>query len=198
MPDCRWSSHPRRRRGLREILRRGNGAGAVTALLPASPASQALADAAVELGLYISFSGVVTFKNSQALRDVAASLPLERMLVETDAPFLAPTPHAASATSPHSRPRPRPLWRASRGCPTRTSPPRRPPMRCGCSPQMRRCAKGNAPRALHVRFSRCSSSGGVPRVGQGWGKCDSDEPQEPPARCSLLLSQAKAPADQCG
>jgi TatD DNase family protein len=54
----------------------------------------------VELGLYISFSGVVTFKNSQALRDVAASLPLERMLVETDAPFLAPTPHRGKRNEP--------------------------------------------------------------------------------------------------
>ena len=76
------------------------GQGAFTALLHCFTASQALADAAVELGLYISFSGVVTFKNSRALRDVAASLPLERMLVETDAPFLAPTPHRGKRNEP--------------------------------------------------------------------------------------------------
>jgi TatD DNase family protein len=83
-----------------KILREEMGQGAFTALLHCFTASQALADAAVELGLYISFSGVVTFKNSQALRDVAASLPLERMLVETDAPFLAPTPHRGKRNEP--------------------------------------------------------------------------------------------------
>ncbi len=83
-----------------KILREEMGQGAFTALLHCFTASQALADTAVELGLYISFSGVVTFKNSQALRDVAASLPLERMLVETDAPFLAPTPHRGKRNEP--------------------------------------------------------------------------------------------------
>jgi TatD DNase family protein len=82
------------------ILRQEMGQGAFTALLHCFTASQALADTALELGLYISFSGVVTFKNSQALRDVAASLPLERMLVETDAPFLAPTPHRGKRNEP--------------------------------------------------------------------------------------------------
>ncbi|HEY8071404.1 MAG TPA: TatD family hydrolase [Methylocystis sp.] len=83
-----------------KILRQEMGQGAFTALLHCFTASQALADTAVELGLYISFSGVVTFKNSQSLRDVAASLPLERMLVETDAPFLAPTPHRGKRNEP--------------------------------------------------------------------------------------------------
>jgi TatD DNase family protein len=83
-----------------KILREEMGQGAFTALLHCFTASQALADTAVELGLYISFSGVVTFKNSQSLRDVAASLPLERILVETDAPFLAPTPHRGKRNEP--------------------------------------------------------------------------------------------------
>ncbi len=82
------------------ILREEMGQGAFTALLHCFTASRALAETAVELGLYISFSGVVTFKNSQALRDVAASVPLERILVETDAPFLAPTPHRGKRNEP--------------------------------------------------------------------------------------------------
>jgi len=82
------------------ILRDEMGKGAFTALLHCFTASQALAETAVELGLYISFSGVVTFKNSQSLRDTASTVPLERMLVETDAPFLAPTPHRGKRNEP--------------------------------------------------------------------------------------------------
>ena len=52
------------------------------------------------LGGYISFSGVVTFKNSEDLRKIAEVVPLERMLVETDAPFLAPTPHRGKTNEP--------------------------------------------------------------------------------------------------
>src|SRR5262245_10886123 len=51
-----------------------------------------LARRAVELGLYVSFTGVVSFKKSEALRDIACEVPLDRLLVETDAPFLAPEP----------------------------------------------------------------------------------------------------------
>ena len=52
------------------------------------------------MGAYISFSGVVTFKNSGALREIAEIVPLDRMLVETDAPFLAPTPHRGKTNEP--------------------------------------------------------------------------------------------------
>ncbi|MDP3997905.1 MAG: TatD family hydrolase [Candidatus Andersenbacteria bacterium] len=54
----------------------------------------------LELGLYVSFSGVVTFKNSGALPEVAKLVPLDRMLVETDAPFLAPVPHRGERNEP--------------------------------------------------------------------------------------------------
>jgi TatD DNase family protein len=82
------------------ILREEMGQGAFPALLHCFTASPELAFAAIELGLYISFSGVVTFKNAQGLRDTAAALPLERLLVETDAPFLAPTPHRGKRNEP--------------------------------------------------------------------------------------------------
>ncbi len=51
-----------------------------------------LADAALEIGFYISLSGIVTFKNAEALRAIARDLPLDRLLIETDAPYLAPVP----------------------------------------------------------------------------------------------------------
>ncbi|MEH0165595.1 TatD family hydrolase [Paucibacter sp. JuS9] len=60
----------------------------------------AVAQAAVAAGFYISFSGILTFKNAQDLRDVAHSLPLERLLIETDSPYLAPVPYRGKLNSP--------------------------------------------------------------------------------------------------
>jgi TatD DNase family protein len=82
------------------ILREEMGKGAFPALLHCFTSSRALAETAIELGLYISFSGVVTFKNSAELRETAKAVPLERMLVETDAPFLAPVPHRGKRNEP--------------------------------------------------------------------------------------------------
>jgi TatD DNase family protein len=62
--------------------------------------SLAVAEAAMEMGFYISFSGIVTFKNAVALREVAAAVPLERMLIETDSPYLAPVPHRGRTNQP--------------------------------------------------------------------------------------------------
>ncbi|HSC96446.1 MAG TPA: TatD family hydrolase [Burkholderiales bacterium] len=59
-----------------------------------------VAQAAMDLGFYISFSGIVTFKNAGALREVARQVPLERMLIETDSPFLAPVPHRGKTNEP--------------------------------------------------------------------------------------------------
>jgi TatD DNase family protein len=58
------------------------------------------AQAAMELGFYISFSGIVTFKNALALKDVARQVPLDRMLVETDSPYLAPVPYRGKTNEP--------------------------------------------------------------------------------------------------
>ncbi len=59
-----------------------------------------LARRAVDLGLYVSFTGVISFKKSEALREVARAIPLDRLLVETDAPFLAPEPHRGKTNEP--------------------------------------------------------------------------------------------------
>ena len=59
-----------------------------------------VAEAAMEMGFYISFSGIVTFKNAKALKEVAQRVPLESMLVETDAPYLAPIPHRGKTNQP--------------------------------------------------------------------------------------------------
>jgi len=59
-----------------------------------------VARAALELGFYVSFSGIVTFKTAQDLRDIAAWMPLERLLIETDSPYLAPVPHRGKTNNP--------------------------------------------------------------------------------------------------
>jgi len=59
-----------------------------------------VAEGALELGFYISFSGIVTFKNATALKEVARRVPLERLLVETDSPYLAPMPHRGKTNEP--------------------------------------------------------------------------------------------------
>ena len=62
--------------------------------------SLAVAEAAIEQGFYISFSGIVTFKNATTLREVAAAIPLDRMLIETDSPYLAPVPYRGKTNQP--------------------------------------------------------------------------------------------------
>jgi TatD DNase family protein len=82
------------------ILRDEMAKGAFTGLIHCFTGTQKLADAALELGFYISVSGIATFKNSGVLRDVIKTVPLERLLVETDAPFLAPVPHRGKTNEP--------------------------------------------------------------------------------------------------
>jgi TatD DNase family protein len=62
--------------------------------------TQAVAKAALDLGFYISFSGILTFKTAQELRDVAAWVPLDRLLIETDSPYLAPVPFRGKTNNP--------------------------------------------------------------------------------------------------
>ena len=61
---------------------------------------RALAEAALDLGFYISLSGIVTFRNAEELRAIARDLPLDRLLVETDAPYLAPVPYRGKRNEP--------------------------------------------------------------------------------------------------
>jgi TatD DNase family protein len=82
------------------ILEDEMGRGPFTGLIHCFTGTQKLADAALAMGFFISVSGIATFKNSQALRDVIKSVPLERLLVETDAPYLAPVPHRGKTNEP--------------------------------------------------------------------------------------------------
>lgn len=76
------------------------GAGEVGGVMHCFTETQAVAEAALDQGFYISFSGIVTFKNAKSLQEVARHVPLERLLIETDAPYLAPTPHRGKRNEP--------------------------------------------------------------------------------------------------
>jgi len=82
------------------ILREEMAHGAFTGVIHCFTASDAFADIALELGLAISISGIVTFKNAKALQETARRLPLDRLLIETDSPFLAPVPHRGRPCEP--------------------------------------------------------------------------------------------------
>lgn len=79
---------------------REEGAEAVGGVMHCFTETWEMASAAMDLGFYISFSGIVTFRNADALREVAARVPLERLLIETDAPYLAPVPHRGRPNEP--------------------------------------------------------------------------------------------------
>jgi len=76
------------------------GKGAFTGLIHCFSSGPELAQTALDLGLYISFSGIVTFKKAETLREVVKMVPLDRILVETDAPYLAPIPHRGKTNEP--------------------------------------------------------------------------------------------------
>ncbi|MGD0191951.1 MAG: TatD family hydrolase [Rhizomicrobium sp.] len=83
-----------------DILRDETEQGAFTGLIHCFTGTQKLADAALELGFFISASGIMTFKKSDELRAVLQTVPLDRLLVETDAPFLAPMPYRGKRNEP--------------------------------------------------------------------------------------------------
>ena len=173
------------------ILEDEMGQGRFTALLHCFTSSRALAEAALELGLTISFSGVVTFKNSAELRAIARDVPLDRILVETDAPYLAPVPYRGKRNEPAfvvATARGRRRGEGDRR--PRRSPTRRAPTRCASFRSSRRAERRRL--SLRLTILGCGSSAGVPRVGQGWGACDPANPRNRRRRCSVLVERVGA------
>jgi TatD DNase family protein len=78
----------------------GTDAGGAAGVMHCFTESLEVAEAAMEMGFYISFSGIVTFKSAKDLQAVARAVPLERMLIETDSPYLAPVPHRGKMNEP--------------------------------------------------------------------------------------------------
>jgi TatD DNase family protein len=82
------------------ILTEEMAKGSFKGLIHCFTSSKYLADKVIELGFYISLSGIISFKNAQAIRDAIADVPLDRLLVETDAPYLAPVPYRGKRNEP--------------------------------------------------------------------------------------------------
>jgi TatD DNase family protein len=82
------------------ILESETGKGAFPFVLHCFSSGPSLAKRGLALGGYVSFSGILTFKNSDALRAIATEVPMDRLLVETDAPYLAPVPHRGARNEP--------------------------------------------------------------------------------------------------
>jgi TatD DNase family protein len=82
------------------MLEEGAAPGGLTGVIHCFSSTAYLAERALALGFYISLSGIVTFRNAEALRAVARTIPADRLLVETDAPYLAPVPHRGKRNEP--------------------------------------------------------------------------------------------------
>ena len=155
--------------------------GAFTGLIHCFTGTQRLADAALELGLYISVSGIATFKNSAALRDVIKTVPLDRLLVETDAPFLAPVPHRGKTNEPAFVVHTAAMLAELKGVSARRAGRApRPRISSACSPK---CSGPHD--ALEVRILGCGSSGRRAAAGRSGrrgllGRLRSRQSQEPP------------------
>lgn len=102
----------------RHALRRPEAAGRL-GVLHCFTGGEDFARALVELGYHISFSGILTFRNADPLRAVARTIPAERLLIETDTPFLAPAPHRGRANEPALLPAVAARLAEVRGCPVR-------------------------------------------------------------------------------
>ena len=90
-----------------DMLREARRCGPLTGVMHSFTGDAAMAEECVALGMYVSFAGMITYKKSDGLRAVAATIPADRILVETDSPYLAPEPLRGSATSrPMSSTRP--------------------------------------------------------------------------------------------
>ena len=165
------------------------GRGAFSALLHCFTGSRALAETGLELGLSISFSGVVTFKNSAELRAIARDVPLDRMLVETDAPYLAPVPHRGKRNEPafvgrDSARRRRDARHRARGA------RRRDARQHACHVRQARPRRAAA-LSLRLTILGCGSSAGVPRVGAGVGRVRSGQSEATAADAARSSSSAR-------
>ena len=173
------------------ILEEEMGKGAFPAVLHCFTGGPDLARRAIALGLFISFTGILTFKTSQGLRDIAASLPADRILVETDAPYLAPGQISRQAQRAGLCGRNRQdagadarrVRRSDRATDHRQL---LSAFQQGAAQHLSGCM------SLKVTILGCGSSGGVPRPALGWGACNPDNPKNRRRRCSILVEQTAA------
>ena len=182
------------------ILEEETGKGAFPAVLHCFTGGAEFARRAIALGLYISFTGILTFKNSAALRAIAAALPADRILVETDAPYLAPGKFRGKRNEPAFVVETANVLAETRGVSFDEiarqttenffrlfSKVPRPAAAAASADAL----AGRAKLTMTLKFTilGCGSSGGVPRPALGWGDCDPDNPKNRRRRTSLLVER---------
>ena len=177
-----WPAFSRRRR---------RKDGPFPALLHCYTGGLDLAQRSLALGHYVSFSGVITFKNSQDLRAIAAAVPLDRLLVETDSPFLAPVPHRGKRNEPAFVAETAKVLADVKGV-SGTRDGRDHDGQCAAV-IFEAAAKRSATRGIRMSLTLtilgCGSSGGVPRIGGNWGACDPENPKNRRRRASVLIQR---------
>ena len=139
----------------------------------------------------MSFSGVVTFKNSGALRDIAKVVPLDRLLVETDAPYLAPEPLRGRTNEPANVAHTAARLAAVRGVGEAEIARATTDNFLRLFKKVPRLAGSIAVLRMTLKLTilGCGTSGGVPRVGNIWGACDPSNPKNRRRRCSVLVQK---------
>ena len=173
------------------ILEEEAGKGPFPAVLHCYTGGPELARRALALGHYIGFTGIVTFKNSAELREIAQMVPPDRFLIETDAPFLAPLPYRGKRNEPAYVVKVAETLAEVRGVSLDEL------ARQTTENFFRLFAKvprrgGGRRMSLTFTILGCGSSGGVPRPGTGWGACDPANPKNRRRRCSLLIERTDA------
>ena len=149
-----------------------------------------LAEVALDLGFYISISGIVTFRKADELRAIVRDVPLDRLLVETDAPYLAPVPYRGKRNEPAYVVATAATVAELKGVSPSNWPRRRPKIFSDCS--RRRAARHRLGFYMKVTILGCGASWGVPAIGPDWGRCDPVEPRNRRRRCSLLVESRDA------
>ena len=152
-----------------------------------------LAEAALELGFYISISGIVTFRNAEDLRAIVRDVPLDRLLVETDAPYLAPVPYRGKRNEPAFVAATAAAVAALKGIRAGAVwQQRRPRISSQLFPKATPRGGEVHDRRMKVTVLGCGASWGVPAIGPDWGRCDPADPRNRRRRCSLLVESRGA------
>ena len=186
------------------ILEEETGQGAFPAVLHCFTGGPELARRAIALGLFISFTGILTFKNSAALRAIAAALPADRILVETDAPYLAPGRFRGKRNEPAYVVETANVLAEARGVSfdeiARTDdrqllPPVRQSAAAGRRGYVRACAKINSPpHDAEIHHSRLRLVRRRAAPGAGLGRLRSGQSEEPPPPHLAAGRAARLPA----
>ena len=159
-----------------QVLREEAGKGGLTGVMHCFSSGRALAEAALELGFYISLSGIVTFKNAEELREIARDVPLDRLLVETDAPYLAPMPLRGKRNEPAFVAHTARFVAELKG----VDEAELAHITTDNFFRLFRQGKAAGTRTVKVTILGCGPSAGVPLIGGNWGTLQPGQSAEPP------------------